>query len=203
MGYDTDQLALAERQAAAELAEENARGITAVLRALPSIPRNQAVVGILKAYTYPAPVTLDAILWALQPGNSTLASELGLQNEPETRARLIDEIVAHAPAAERSHLQKNLMVELRIPYNKKPVPLHTTATLAKRVDNIAIRKELEQKSPSELKAIVKTQFPRPTVPVPPATLTRKAFKLMATQQQRHCINFYGADGLNKHFESQD
>ncbi len=193
--FTDDQERLAEQLARNQFEAENMHGVREVLRAYPQIRPNEANYNLITQYCAPFPANVEMIQSAFE-NNSNLIRELALyENVQSYREDLIERIVSYAKPDQRDFIRKNLSIQLDLKFLGTK-PLHSNQTLERKLENAQLRADLEKKSPSELKAIVKAQHPRYTLPPVPATLTYDAFRRMSSQQQRHAVNFYGPDALN-------
>ncbi len=194
MSYETEQQEFIQRLESNSLAAESLAGLRQVFRAYPQSVNNSATVGILEEYCQPGPVTLDAIRFAFE-NNSPLLTALNLRTEEGAREAFIDAIV-DACTGDKVFLRKNLSITLNIPYNKKPVPLHSTETLQTRADNIAVRKEYESMTVRDLRKQVRTDNPPyvHTFPALPAEVTKSTLmsqKITPPSELRRLIKIYG------------
>ena len=209
MGYQEDKAALTQtRQATLDVLKEAAKdqAILVILKQFPALNPNEANSVILKGYfgDYDPRGWLDAVREQFT-NNGPLLKSLSISDEAGQRKRFIEQIVAsNGGSPERkAELRRELSATFNLPSDARDSGLgqaihgtdvHTTAQLAARAERTASRAELKQRSPEELKQILRDSRTRYTPPTLPAKYD-KAYILAHPEEIKNLVRLAGSGSL--------
>lgn len=180
----TIEQARAEQEVAEREAAE-AKDFLTFFRGRPELATD-ANMGLIKSFIG-APATLATIREAVE----FLGDKLGIKRDKQ-----ILEEAEHDRATLLETLKK---LTGNIP---QTIKYQTTEEIRANVEEIQRRKELEMKSPEELRQIIKDGKPAPALPPIPSEMTRHYLINLPAVELRRAVDKYGRDAVNARLVNQ-